>query len=92
MAKTVKIKGFQHFTENGKIGMWLFIISPIVSAGCYVWWLREIAKSYGNTPGLAATIGFVAGVAFLVSIPLMLIGRSQTYTVTSDDNAPSRFE
>lgn len=81
MTKKIRVNGTQAFNENGKIGVWLFVVSPIVSLGCYYWWLREIMKPYNSVPEVAAGIGAIAGIAFLCSIPLLIVGRTQNFKV-----------
>lgn len=76
-----RIHTTQQLDENGRIGAWLFVGSPVVSGLCYYWFQVQAAKTYGGNIAPPAIFMALAGVAFLVGCILLLVGRSQSHTV-----------
>ena len=85
MARKFRITGAQKFTDTGRIGVWMFILSPAAAGLFYFWWLYEIAKPYDKIPGVAASLCFIASVAFFISIPLIVVGRTETFNIEVDE-------
>lgn len=81
MTKQIRISTSQQFTEMGKIGVYMFLFGPIASAGFYYWLVTELAKGYSRNPLPPAFFLTAAGLVFLGSIPLMLVGRTQQHHV-----------
>ena len=76
------ISGKQSFTAEGKIGVGLFLVSPIASAFAGSL-LYNAATNFRSDDELGpALLLFVSGMSFLIGIVLMLIGRSYDFTAT----------
>jgi hypothetical protein len=66
-------KAQQYFTGHGILGVILFVVGNIASAGFLVSWFGTAPYQQIGTGSLIA--GGICGFATLISIPLMLIGR-----------------
>lgn len=85
--KRYKIHTTQSLDANGKIGVWLFLLSPIVGGGCYYWFLVESLRRYAGTPALPALLMIAAGLAFFGGAVMILLGR--TFSHTMQEVAPA---
>lgn len=87
------IQSTQHFTDNGIIGVWLFLGSPILS-GIGYWWLTSELSGYSPNLFGPALVLFLSGMGFLGGCVSLLIGRSQTFKViqTVKPDVPSNRE
>ncbi len=89
MSKVFKISARQKFTDDGKIGAYMFVISPILAAGLYAWMINEFSNRISGNPYLPATLLLLPSITFLISVPMMLIGRSQDAIVTVTETKPT---
>jgi len=87
MAKIFRIKGEQRLTQTGKIGAWLFVLSPIASGIFYYWFLVQAAKAYNGQPGIPLALLVISGMTFLGGAIMVLVGRSFSYYAQEDDPA-----
>lgn len=79
MSETVLI-GSQKLTSNGKWGVAIMLASPLASAFCAAGAFGEMHRTYGGQPeGFFLGMG-AAGIAFLASLVLVLVGREYHYT------------
>lgn len=83
------IEGEQRFTSDGKFGIGLFLVSPIVGALCWVWYLSTLERFSRTGSALPAILMGASAVTFLVGFVLILIGRTVRYTAAP---APVRPE
>ncbi|MCO5163555.1 MAG: hypothetical protein M9939_20700 [Mesorhizobium sp.] len=88
MAKRFEIDAVQKFTADGTLGVWLFLGGPIASAVGYGWLLSELTKRFGSEPLAPLIVIGVGGFASLAGAVLMLIGRSQHFTIRSVEERP----
>lgn len=82
MSARYGITAVQKFDSNGVIGVWLFLLGPIVSGLCIAWAVND-GPLFGNLPMAPYIIMALSGLAFLVGCVCMLIGRYQEITVRS---------
>lgn len=73
-----EIASRQRFTDNGQIGVGLFLGSPILSGIGYAWLLNMLPDDPAFGPSL---ILFLSGMGFLIGCVMMLIGRQQSFDV-----------
>ncbi|MBP1844738.1 hypothetical protein J2046_003005 [Rhizobium petrolearium] len=83
----MKIIMTQTLNDNGRLGAWLFIVSPVVGGACYAWLVSELQHRLSSNLWLAAGLVFLSGLAFLVGAVLVLIGRSYTAAVVPSEPA-----
>ncbi|TAN19674.1 MAG: hypothetical protein EPN45_00620 [Rhizobiaceae bacterium] len=76
----------QKFTDLGQAGIALFMVAPIVSAGAYLWLLDQLSQPefLRNLVAPAFLLG-AGSLAFLAGCVMLLIGRSQVFTVERID-------
>lgn len=74
------IKVSQYFTGHGMLGIVFFIVGNIASA----WFLASTMNAPSYSPPTATTylLMGLSGLAVLISVPLMLIGRAYDMQVT----------
>ncbi|WP_018900425.1 hypothetical protein [Rhizobium sp. 2MFCol3.1] len=89
MAKVFKIAGEQTLTQNGKLGAWLFVLSPLASGLCYYWFLVEAGKTYGGQPEIPLALMVGAGLAFLGGLVMIIVGRSYSYRAYEEEQKPA---
>lgn len=84
----------QKFTKMGKVGLTLFFIGPCIAIGTREWLTYTLASLRGNIRSVSEipdvtlyhgiiTIGILA---FLASIPMMIIGREYEGIEQPKDN------
>lgn len=88
--KKIIVQTKHKFTQLGVWGVVLFVASPIAAGFAYNWLLQESEKRYSANPEIAYLALVLAGIAFSVSIPMMLIGRASLHlaeTIEGSDKA-----
>lgn len=91
--KRITITSRMTWTEGGVGGAILFVLSPIVGAIGWNWYLSALSpRARGFQPdagdvNTAATLCFVAGLAWLVGCLLVFYGRTYTHQVEIGDGA-----
>lgn len=80
MALKYRIAGAQTFNKVGRVGVALFVICPVLSGLAGALTLDQMNKLYGEPAGPALFAIFFS-LCYLASIPMLLIGRVQTYSV-----------
>lgn len=81
--------GTTQLTVGGRIGMVLFIGSPLATLGLYGAHLESLASALRiglRTPNFPIGIYVVLTGLFLAGFVLILVGRQITYTVATDAN------
>ncbi|KQS83418.1 hypothetical protein [Rhizobium sp. Leaf383] len=76
------IESSQKFTKTGSLGAWLFVCAPILVAIGLVWLSKE-QRSYSPDPAVPALVIGVASIGFLLGAVLIVVGRTQTHTVST---------
>lgn len=80
MALKYRIAGAQTFNKVGRVGVALFVVCPVLSSVAGAVTINQMNKLYGEPAGPALFTIFFS-LCFLASIPMLLIGRVQTYSV-----------
>lgn len=72
----------QKFTDVGMMGVAFFVGGPIAAGLCYGWLLYQLSQPpfLQNIAAPLVILG-LSGIVFLFGCAMMLVGRSQTYTV-----------
>jgi hypothetical protein len=93
--KKITITSRMTWSNSGVAGAIFFVISPFVGAIGWNWYLSALApRARGFQPDsgdvtTAATLCFVAGLAWLVGCLLVFYGRTYTHQVEIGDGAPA---
>ncbi|RWB87434.1 hypothetical protein [Mesorhizobium sp.] len=75
MAITYKVETRQELTDEGVLGIWMLLISPIVNG--LAWWFHQ------SDPGwLPLAVIAVSGMTFLLGFVLLIVGRGYDSTIT----------
>lgn len=91
----ISVSSRQAYTDNGKLGVFLFIASPLLGSLFYAWFVREKAEELAryssdtDYAGFAAFLMVLAGVAWSVGVVLMLVGRHFHHEITLEKEAPT---
>lgn len=86
-----KISATQRLSPLGVKGALLFVTTPFLS-GVFLYWLPiEMAKpSFVGQPAVPATLLSVSALLFLASCVMLLIGRTQTYQISTENPEDNR--
>lgn len=90
MANKIIVQTKHKFTEAGRWGIGLFMLSPVMGGIAYAVILHEAADRYSSGPGAAPLFLGLASIGFCAAIPLMLIGRASLHlaeTIEGSDKA-----
>ena len=79
------IQTTQSLDQNGKLGAWLFVLSPVASGACYYWFLVEAMKNYGGNPTVPLLLTVGSACSFLGGAVLLLVGRTQSHIVYDEE-------
>lgn len=79
MTTTTTLHTRQHFTDNGRRGVALALLSPVILPISYAWMLHAMAVN--DNVGLAVIAVLGSSVAFVAGCIMVLIGRTQLTTV-----------
>lgn len=85
--KSYRIVTSQNLTQNGLLGVWLFLLSPIFGGAFYYWYLVTLSSVRGTHPALPASLVMLSGLGFLGGAVLIIVGRTLTHSVTEIDSS-----
>lgn len=88
MSKKFRAVTSQTFTGMGKLGVAMSLAGPIVSAVGYNWLMVEMSRPYPGSAMMPALCMLIGGLAFVGSLPLMLVGRQHHQIITESSEKP----
>ncbi|WP_429820267.1 hypothetical protein [Ensifer sp. B1-9] len=91
--KYFEVMSIQRLTPVGKLGAWLFILSPIFDGFFYWWLINELAEASDYSRNLwgPSLCMIVSTMTFLGGLVMVIVGREQRSVFQEFDHDPGNW-